>query len=79
MRRGMDKTLAALACAILIGALGALSWHSDQELGMPSGEPACNQPSGARDSVIYEIEKIHSVWGNHDTGRGERSSAAGNP
>jgi hypothetical protein len=79
MRRGMDKTLAAIACAVIIGALGAMSWNGDQELGMQVLDmPSCSDNAGARDEIINEIEKFNSIWRNHDKGTGSREGAQGN-
>ena len=80
MRRGMDKALAAFACALLIGALGALSWHSDQEMCAPAQNlgPSFDD-ADARDEVIFEIEKLHSIWRNNDAGTGSGKGEAGNP
>lgn len=79
MRRGMDKALAAFACAVLIGALGALSWNTDQEPGLKAwGGAEVHEGAEAPDKVIHEIEKLHSIWGNHDTGSSGGESAAGN-
>lgn len=73
MRRGMDKVLAIFACAVIIGALGAMSWNSDQEIGLPAGGvPTCGNGAGARDEVINKIEEFNSLWRNHDTGTGSR-------
>ena len=80
MRRGMDKALAAFACAMIIGALGALSWHSDQAMSMPAQELGTSfDDANARDEVIFEIEKLHSIWRNNDAGTGSGKGAAGNP
>ncbi len=80
MRKGMSKALAAFACAVLISALGAVSWHSGQEISVPVREMGNSiGDAGARDEVIYEIEKLHSLWRGHDTGTGCGKGAAGNP
>jgi hypothetical protein len=80
MRKGMDKALAAFACAVIIGALGAVSWHGDAQMSPPLCKPyACSTGASARDEVICEIEKLYSVWRSNDTGTGCREGAAGNP
>jgi hypothetical protein len=80
MRRSMDKALAAFACAVLIGALGAMSWNGDRDMAVPFGIPAEDSGgAGARDEIVREIERIHSVWRSNDARASGRKGEAGNP
>jgi len=80
MNRSADKVLAAFACAILLGAIGAFSWHGGQEASLPvrglyeseSGFDSC-------DEVVEELERIQTFWRNNDAGKSYRKGAAGNP
>jgi hypothetical protein len=79
MRRGMVKALAALACIVLVGALGAASWNGDRGIAfLPHAVSRCDAASD-RDEVIQEIEEFHSIWGSYDTGTGYGARATGNP
>jgi hypothetical protein len=79
MKEDLVKAIAAVACAALVGMLGVTSWHSEQEAG--SGSSSISGCSGAVacDEVIFEIEKLHSTWGNYDPRTGYGAREAGNP
>ncbi len=82
MKRGTLKVLAAIACAVLIGAMGAASWNQGEEHNIhavaPNPCPKLKTTNYSRDKVLFEIERVHSVWGNYDKRTVGAKSQGGN-
>jgi hypothetical protein len=80
MNRGADKVLAALACAILLGAMGAFSWHDGHEECIPNrGIYDGTRGLEKSDEVVRELERIQTFWRSNDAGTTGGKSSAGNP
>ena len=77
MRDGMDKALAVLGCAFLVGVLCALSWHGESA---PTGwDPGAQGTGVAGDALAREIDRFHSAWRNHDQRTNHAEGARFNP
>ena len=79
MKNTAIKVCVALVFASLIVSLGAASQRDippQQENTFMLLEQ--DESPGARDAVIYEIERFYLLWRKHDTGTSCRESTQGN-